>query len=123
MTSETIMTTPAENADRLCRLAREIMADLMATVFRSEELAYPVAHKIAQGIIDRYGGGSIYVPSANRRAGLKDHEAIASDIRAAVDGGKLGRAAANQIAERHGVSRATVWRVFSQTRCSHAPVA
>ena len=117
MTSETIMTTPAENADRLCRLAREIMADLMATVFRSEELAYPVAHKIAQGIIDRYGGGSIYVPSANRRAGLKDHEAIERDIQGRLDpDGKLSQEAARTIADAHGVTDRTVWRVLARLR-------
>jgi len=117
MATDETMTTPAENADRLCRLAREIMADLMATVFRSEELAYPVAHKIAQGIIDRYGGGSIYVPSVNRRAGIKDHAAIEADILSRVDeSGKLSRQAAGTIAEAHSVTMRTVWRVHGQLR-------
>lgn len=114
--------TPAIRADRCSRLTRTIARVLRRDVFADDALAHQVAGKIAAGLIDEHGGESLYVPTADRRAGATDHDAIEDSLRALLTPDQLGTFGAapsailSDVANRHSVSHRTVFRVLQRMR-------
>lgn len=130
MTGSTTVTatapSPARAADQHSRITRLATRILMRTVFRSEALAYEVATQLADGIIAEHGGASLYIPVADRRAGLTNHAAISADLQALLTPeqirtpGAASSALLCEVASRHGVSERTAYRVLASLRAELA---
>lgn len=122
MPNRTTTDTPAVRADRCSRITRTIARILRRDVFADDALAHHVAGKVAAGLIDEHGGESLYVPTADRRAGATDHEAIEASLRAALTPEQIatrGQAPSEvigQVAAQHGVHHATAYRVLQRMR-------
>lgn len=117
-------TSPAIRADQCSRITKIVAGILRRKVFAHDALALTVAAEVADGLIDEFGGSKMYVPIADRRAGLTDHQAIEQTLRDRLTSDQLrglaktpdGLAAA--VAASHGVTPRTVWRVLERMRSS-----
>lgn len=114
--------SPAIRADQCSLITKLVTKILRRKVFASEALAQAVAAEVAEGLIDEFGGGKLYVPIADRRAGLTDHHAIEQSLRAALAPDQLRPGAETPpgllagVAQQHGVSKRTVSRVLRSMR-------
>lgn len=114
--------SPAIRADQCSRITKIVACILRRKVFASDQLAHTVAAEVADGLIDEFGGGMMYVPIADRRAGVTNHEAIERSLRSVLEPGFLSRTAKapralmESVAVKHGVGRRTVERVLQRLR-------
>lgn len=123
-TTPSLIPDPAQRADACSRLTRTIAAILQQRVFHCQAVARDVAADVAEGLIDEYGGNSLYVPIQDRRAGLTNHDAIERSLRVALAEVDAARGdvrlplvqTVRQIAIEHSVSDRTVFRVLQRMR-------
>lgn len=116
------VTDPASQADRCSRLTRTIARILRSDLIKDDTIAYAIATRVASGLIDEHGGGKLYIPISDRRAGAKDHAALGDALRAALSPARLAgttetpETVLRRVAAEQGVSRSTAYRVLAQMR-------
>lgn len=114
--------TPAQRADQRSRITRTIARILLDRAIKVPDIAHALAEEVADGLIQEHGGGTLYVPVSDKRAGLTNRSQIETMLRAGLSPDQLnGTSPAptgviTHIASVCAVSTRTVYRVLEQQR-------